>query len=126
MNPRFQIRPGTPGESGSRLAANREIGDAPLCEHSWHDPGLDVAVSPGPSNADSGLPPPSFLNCQGPADGPGGIEEDGDSDAAAEMMADYGTDFSESDFGAVSDLVVFILTCLPSAGSGPSRPLNKE
>ena len=42
-------------ESGSRLAANREIGDTPLCEYIMHDPGLDVALSP--SNADSGLPP---------------------------------------------------------------------
>ena len=46
-------------ESGSRFAANREIGDTPLCEYIMHDPGLDVAL--GPSNADSvctsGLPP---------------------------------------------------------------------
>ena len=42
-------------ESGSRLAANRKIGDTRLCEYSMHDPGLDVALSP--SNADSGLPP---------------------------------------------------------------------
>ncbi len=26
-------------EPGSRLAANREIGDAPMCEYSMHDPG---------------------------------------------------------------------------------------
>ena len=47
------------------LKLNREIG----CEYSRHDPGLDVAAALSPSNADSGLPPPSFLNCQGPADG---------------------------------------------------------
>ena len=46
-NPRFPIRPGTGiAESGSRLAANREIGDTPLCEYSSRDPGLDVALSP--------------------------------------------------------------------------------
>ena len=35
-------------ESGSRLAANREIGDhdTPLREYIMHDPGLDVALSP--------------------------------------------------------------------------------
>ena len=35
-------------ESGSRLAANREIGDTPLpvCEYSSRDPGLNVALSP--------------------------------------------------------------------------------
>jgi hypothetical protein len=31
---------------GPRLAANREIGDAPPCEYSGHDPGPDVALSP--------------------------------------------------------------------------------
>ncbi len=30
--------------TGPRLAANREIGDTPLCEYSRHDPGLDVAL----------------------------------------------------------------------------------
>ena len=33
-------------ESGSQLAANRKIGDAPLCEYSSRDPGLNVALSP--------------------------------------------------------------------------------
>ncbi len=56
-NPRFPTRPESGNrefpipdsagnfverESGSRLAANREIGDTPLCEYSMHDPGLDV------------------------------------------------------------------------------------
>jgi hypothetical protein len=53
--PRFPIWPGIGNRGISRLVANREIGDAPLCEYIMHDPGLDVALSP--SNADSGLPP---------------------------------------------------------------------
>jgi hypothetical protein len=66
-NPPFSDSAGK-RESGPRLAANREIGDTLRCEYSGrHDPGLDVALST--SNADSDLPPPSFLNCQGPADG---------------------------------------------------------
>jgi hypothetical protein len=60
-------------ETGSRLAANREIRDTRLCEYIMHDPGLDVFLSP--SNADSGLPP--------------------HFSTAYTEMADYGTDFSD-------------------------------
>jgi hypothetical protein len=46
-NPRrFPIWPGIGNRPGSRLAANREIGDTPLCEYIMHAPGLDVALSP--------------------------------------------------------------------------------
>jgi hypothetical protein len=65
--PRFPIRPG----NGNRGPDWPQLGKSGIpCargEYIWHDPGLDVALSP--SNADSGLPPPSFFNCQGPADG---------------------------------------------------------
>ena len=46
-------------ESGSRLAANREIGDTLRCEYSW----ADVALSPSKCRF---WPPPTFFNCQGP------------------------------------------------------------
>ena len=47
-------------ESGSRLAANREIGDTlRRCEYSW----ADVALGPSKCRF---WPPPTFFNCQGP------------------------------------------------------------
>ena len=50
-------------ESGSRLAANREIGGTLRCEYSWAGCCLE-------SFKYRFRPPPTFfLNCQGPADG---------------------------------------------------------
>jgi hypothetical protein len=57
-------------ESGSRLAANREIGDTLRCEYSC-TAGLDVAskVLQMQILASPHLPSLKFFNCQGPADG---------------------------------------------------------